>query len=94
MRVTLHPAERLLNFIVHHTDPYMRRKKGVDENELWNRTFKTLAPFMDETIKAAIAEERESIARWIYEGVDGLNTPEANLVREVAKRIRDRGDKP
>lgn len=49
MQVPMNPAESLLNFIVHHTDLYLRRKKkwtAAEETAAWHAQFHKLLPWL------------------------------------------------
>ena len=63
MRAPMNPAETLLNYIIHHTDLYMRRKKGVSEDALWHQAFRALSPWLAAILTKARAEEREACAQ-------------------------------
>lgn len=49
MQVELHPAEAFINFLIHHTDLKLPRKK--DNNEGWRALFKQLVPFFEDLFK-------------------------------------------
>lgn len=49
IQAPMNPAESLLNFIVHHTDLYMRTKRGETAGEhqaRWTAAFRALSPFL------------------------------------------------
>lgn len=85
MNVPMNPAEALLNYIVHHTDLYMRRKKGVTEEQLWKRAFDALRPWLQELCEKVRREEREACAMCVDEpAASTIRARSTALLRENA----------
>lgn len=59
MQMPFSPAEDLLNYIVHHTDLYMRRGKGKTENQRWTEAFYALRPWLETYRERVLKEARE-----------------------------------
>lgn len=93
MRVTLHWAERFINWFPHNTKLYVRRKNGTDCFQEDRELFSALAPFLDglraEAKAEGAAEERDAIAS-AFENIERLEISG----KDAAVIIRARGGKP
>jgi hypothetical protein len=58
--VPMNPAERLINFIVHHTK--LKLPPRLDNDAGWYDVFKALSPWLAELQQKVRAEEREACA--------------------------------
>lgn len=66
MQVPMDSAEQLLNFIVHHTDLYMRTKRNetpAEHDARWRAAFKKLSPFLMAMKDKVRTEERAACAK-------------------------------
>lgn len=66
MRVTLHWAERFINFYPFNTKLYVRGARGADHTKaraLERELFQALVPFLDRLRKEARAEMKAELAK-------------------------------
>ena len=87
MKVTLHWAERFLNWYPFNTKLYIRGARGASQGkaaELQSELFHALAPFLDKLKKEAELEGRKEYARELKRYLPHLiqNTPHSCQTEE------------
>lgn len=98
MQVPMNPAESFINWMVHHTDLYIRGERGKSRevsNALYSKLFKDLQPFFTNLLVRVRADERlacrkelcEDCAKDLQLTPDGMHYDHGKLVGHCHAKI-------
>lgn len=95
LKVYLHPAERLLNFL-HKTDLYIRKRKGDDAFSQGKRVFDQLVPFFRKLQQEQERDRAEAIraaeirgATWALDAAQNIVTDDYIDAEDISVELTE-----